>query len=173
VWIWLGSMLQPSTADIVRSVHEQVPARISVAIGEPRKGLEGWKLTHHEAKTALQVMWRGTDRVIRGREVVLLAAVLKDETLVRCLLDTYLGPIEELGNGDAIFETLRVFFSSGWNAAAASEALEVDRHTVSQRIRRVEKILGQSLDTCSAELQIALQIAELRKSVGHVAPFVM
>jgi hypothetical protein len=161
-WTWLGSRRRPSIEDILRAAQEQIPAPTSVAIGEPRRGLEGWRLSHREAQVAVRVMCRKPARVVRGRDVVLLGAVLSDETLVRSLLDTYLAPIEELGRSEVVLDALRAFLAAGWNAAAASEELGVDRHTIRQRIKRVEKALGQPLDTCSAELQVALQIADLR-----------
>jgi DNA-binding PucR family transcriptional regulator len=170
-WIWLGSRREPSIGDIVRSAYEQIPAPTRVAIGEPRQGLDGWRLSHREAQAAAQVMSRKPARVTRGSDVVLLAAVLNDETLVRSLLDTYLVPIEEIGNrSEVVLDTLRSFLSAGWNAAAASEELGIDRHTIRKRIKRVEKALDQPLHTCSAELQVALEIADLEEEPGQSTP---
>jgi hypothetical protein len=162
-WTWLGSQRQPKLAGVIQTAREQTPAPISLAVGEARQGLAGWRLTHREAQATMQVMWLQSERVTRSRDVVLLAGVLKDETLVRSLLDAYLGPLERNGNkGEVLRETLRAFFASGWNAAAAAEELGIDRHTVRQRIRRIETILGKPLYACSAELHIALQVAELQ-----------
>jgi hypothetical protein len=165
VWTWLGSRREPAIGDIVHSAYEQIPAPICVAVGEPRQGLGGWRLSHREAEAAVRVMCRRPAKVTRGSDVVLLAAVLNDDTFVRSLLDTYLVPIEELGGrSGVVLETLRSFLSAGWNAAAASEELGIDRHTIRQRIKRVEKALDQPLENCSAELQVALELADLTAS---------
>ena len=50
-------------------------------------------------------------------------------------------------------ETLRAYFAAGFNAATAAAALEVDRHTVQRRLRKVEEALGRLLHTCHAELR--------------------
>jgi PucR C-terminal helix-turn-helix domain/GGDEF-like domain len=163
VWAWLGSTRQPVISGLEHFLVDNVPTEISAAIGEPRRGLEGWRLTHREAQVALQVMLRRPRRLIRGRDVVLLAGVLRDDTLVRSLLDTYLAPLEEHGNsGQLLRETLRAYFSAGGNAAAAAAGLGVTRHTVQRRIRTIEQTIGQLLHTCHAELQVALQLDELK-----------
>jgi PucR C-terminal helix-turn-helix domain/GGDEF-like domain len=162
VWGWLGSTRQPAIANLVRSLPENLPAGIALAIGEPREGLEGWRLTHREAQMALQVMRRKSERFTRGRDVVLLAGILRDETLVRSLLDTYLAPLESRGRlGPKLRETLRVYFSVGESTSITAEDLGVGRHTVRQRIRAIEEVLEQPLHTCNAELRIALQLDEL------------
>ncbi len=58
-------------------------------------------------------------------------------------------------------ETLRAYFAAGFNAATAAAALEVDRHTVQRRLRKVEEALGRLLHTCHAELEVALSLEEL------------
>lgn len=173
VWGWLGSTRQPAIANLVHSLPENLPAGIALAIGEPRNGLDGWRLTHREAQMALQVMRRKPERFTRGRDVVLLAGILRDETLVRSLLDTYLAPLEDRGRlGPKLRETLRVYFSAGESTSIAAEDLGVSRHTIRQRIRAVEEVLDQPLHTCNAELRVALQLDELiglHKSEGQVS----
>jgi PucR C-terminal helix-turn-helix domain/GGDEF-like domain len=161
-WVWLESSRRPSVEDLVGTFASHLPATISLAIGEPRRGLDGWRLTHREAQIALQVMQHKPERVTRGRDVTLLAGVLKDETLVRSLLDSYLVPLDERGNRGVILrQTLRAFFLAGGNAASAAEQLGVDRHTVRQRIRAIEEAIGKPLHACHAELQIALRLDAL------------
>jgi hypothetical protein len=162
VWGWLGSRRQPALADLLRSLPGDLPADTSLAIGEPRKGLEGWRLTHREAQVAHRVMLRKPEKFTRGRDVVLLAGILRDETLVRSLLDTYLAPLEKRSRSAGVLhETLRVYFLKGESTSAAAESLGVTRHTIRQRIRAIEEALEQPLHTCKAELQIALQLDEL------------
>ena len=63
--------------------------------------------------------------------------------------------------GVGLRETLRAYFDAGFNAATAAAALEVDRHTVQRRLRKVEEALGRLLHTCHAELEVALVLEEL------------
>lgn len=163
-WIWLSSVRRPALKSLEVLLVEKTPAEISVAIGEPREGLEGWRLTHREAEAALRVTLQKPQGLTRGRDVILLVGTMMDDTLVRSLLDTYLGPLTMHDPGQALLETLRAYFSAAGNAAAAAVSLGVTRHTVQRRIRRVEEMLGQPLHTCQAELQVALQIEELERA---------
>jgi hypothetical protein len=169
VWAWFGSRRQPVAAELKPFLLANLPAGVSAAIGEPRQGLDGWRQTHREAQIALQVMLEKPKKVIRGRDAVLVAAILRDDMLVRTLLDTYLRPLEEdAHSGAMLLATLRAYFSAGGNAAAAAAELGVTRHTVQRRIRTAEEKLGQLLPTCQAQLQVALEIGELK---GHREPY--
>ena len=161
-WTWLSSIRRPSSKRLEGFLTENTPPEISVAIGEPREGLKGWRLTHREAEAALRITLKKPQGLTRGRDVILLVGTMRDETLVRSLLDTYLLPLTDPDDpGRTLVKTLRAYFSAAGNAAAAAVSLGVTRHTVHRRIRTIEETLGQPLHTCQAELQVALQIEEL------------
>ena len=161
-WAWLGSPQQLVAVNLERFLTDDSPAEISVAIGEPRKGLEGWRQTHHEAQMALQVMLYQPKRVTRCRDVILTSAVIRDQLLVMSLIETYLVPLDGRGDsGEVLRRTLRAYFKADQNTASAALALKVARHTVERHLRRVEEKLGQTLDTCNPQLQVALIAEEL------------
>jgi len=76
------------------------------------------------------------------------------------LLDAYLAPLGSGRDGAVLRDTLRTYFASGGNAASAAASLGVDRHTVQRRLRKVEEAIGRTLDTCRAELEVALRVEE-------------
>ncbi len=161
-WAWLGGREKLDARDVERYQDVGVLGDVSLAVGEPRRGLEGWRLTHYEARAAQQVMLHRKRPLIQASEVILLAAVLRDELLARSLRETYLAPLD--ANGDAgigLRETLRAYFDAGFNAATAAAALGVDRHTVQRRLRKAEEALGRLLHTCHAEIEVALVLEEL------------
>jgi hypothetical protein len=162
VWAWLGARQPLAVPDIERQLSAGLAADASLAVGEPHEGIDGWRLTHREAQAAQEVMLRKPQRLTRARDVILLAAVLRDEALAKSLFETYLAPLEGHGDSGAVLrETLRAYFSAGLNAATAAAALEVDRHTVQRRLRKVEEALGRLLPECHAELMVALSLEEL------------
>lgn len=172
VWAWLGARRPLAVPDIERLLSSGIAGDSQVAVGEPRAGLEGWRLTHREAQAAQEVMLRKPQRLTRARDVILLAAVLRDEALAKSLFETYLAPLEGHGDSGAVLrETLRAYFSAGLNAATAAAALAVDRHTVQRRLRKVEEALGRLLPDCHAELVVALGLDELEAAepVGELA----
>lgn len=168
VWAWLGSRYPQAVPDIERLLSTGVTGDSQMAVGEPREGIEGWRLTHREAQAAQEVALRRPQWLTRARDVILLAAALRDEALAKSLFETYLAPLE--GHGDSgivLRETLRAYFSAGLNAATAAAALAVDRHTVQRRLRKVEEALGRLLPECHAELVVALGLDELEVADSH------
>lgn len=174
VWAWLGAREPLAAPDVERllSTATAGAGEVSLAVGEPRAALAGWRLTHREAQAAQEVMLRKPQRITRARDVVLLAAVLRDEALAKSLFETYLAPLEGHGDSGAVLrETLRAYFSAGLNAATAAAALVVDRHTVQRRLRKVEEALGRLLPDCLAELMVALSLEELEAQASlEVSP---
>jgi PucR C-terminal helix-turn-helix domain/GGDEF-like domain len=170
-WAWLGGHDQLPVGDVERYLAAGVLGDVALATGEPRQGLEGWRLTHHEAQAARLVMLRQPQPLTRASDVVLLAAVLRDDPLADSLRETYLMPLDERGDSGLVLrETLRAYFAAGFNAATAAAAMEVDRHTVQRRLRKVEETLGRLLHTCHAELQVALSLEELDSGSSVAAP---
>lgn len=161
VWAWLGARRPPSLDEVVDAWPG---GGLEIALGEPRRGLDGWRQTHREAQTAYQVLSRGSSDLVRSREVLVAAAVLQDETIAAALTETYLDPLDGRGDTGAVLrETLRAYFSAGQNAATAAAALNVNRHTVERRIRSVEEKVGQQLGECRAQLEVALAIEQISK----------
>jgi hypothetical protein len=169
-WAWLGGRKPLDIDDVQRYVAAGVLGDVTLAVGEPRWGVDGWRLSHHEAKAAQQVMLHRSQPLIRASNVILLAAVLRDEALARSLRETYLAPLDGQGDsGSVLRETLRAYFAAGFNAATAAAALEIDRHTVQRRLRKVEEALGRLLPSCHAELEVALRLEELDDSPGETS----
>jgi PucR C-terminal helix-turn-helix domain/GGDEF-like domain len=163
-WAWLGGRARPVVDEVERYLG--VLGEVTLAVGEPHWGMEGWRLTHHEARAAQQVMMRRPQPLTRASDVILLAAVLRDEMLAQSLRETYLAPLDDGDSGLGLRETLRAYFDAGFNAATAAAALEVDRHTVQRRLRKVEEALGRVLHSCHAELEVALVLEELDREAA-------
>jgi polyhydroxyalkanoate synthesis regulator phasin len=171
-WAWLGGRELLEVGEVERYLAAGVLGDVSLAVGEPREGLEGWRLTHHEAQAAQQVMLRRSQPLTQARDVILLAAVLRDESLAKSLRETYLAPLDEHGDSGLVLrKTLRAYSVAGFNAATAAAALGVDRHTVQRRLRKVEEALGRLLHSCHAELEVALSLEELDQAPSRVQLF--
>jgi hypothetical protein len=162
VWAWLGSRRMIAVTDVQHALPTEESAGVSLAIGEPAKGLDGWRLTHRQAQAALWVALRKPRPITRYANDLLLAAALRDDVLARSLHDIYFSPLDDKRDGGAVLcETLGAYFAAGRNAATAAAALGVDRHTVQRRLRKIEERLGRLLHTCYAELEVALRLQEL------------
>jgi hypothetical protein len=158
-WAWLGGGSTADPADLTDLIAARWPERLTVALGEPADGLEGWRLSHRQARAALPVSFRSGDQVVRYADVALLASILEDELLASVLRRTYLEPLENgRGDGSSLRTTLRAYLAAERNVSSAAAALGVTRHTVSSRLRVVEERLGRTLSKCGTELDAALRL---------------
>jgi hypothetical protein len=176
VWAWLGGRERFVVADVERLVGmgSHRSASVVLALGEPARGLEGWRLTHRQAQAALVVALRrnGIPRngippaqgvmLTRYGDVALLASALKDELLGRALIDVYLAPLRDARDGGAVLrQTLRAYLAAERSVSSTAAALGVARKTVAGRLRTIEERLGRTLRPCPAELEVALELDEL------------
>jgi hypothetical protein len=163
-WGWLGGQRAVAVRDIERVLSHELGAALSLAVGEPAAGLEGWRLTHRQAQAAFRVALQSLRPFTRYADVALLASVMQDAALAGSLVEIYLSPLGNPDNGGAVLrQTLRAYFAAERNASSAASALGVTRHTVENRLRTVEEKLGQALRTRQAELEVALRLEELEE----------
>jgi hypothetical protein len=165
VWAWLSGRRRLPATDIERWLSTQDHLEVVWAVGEPGSGIDGWRLTHRQAQAALLVALHRPkpQRLTRYADVALLASALRDDVLASSLREIFLSSLEGQRDGGAVSrETLRAYLAAGCNASSAAAALEVTRHTVENRLRTVEQSLGRPLQTCLAELEIALRLQQLR-----------
>jgi DNA-binding PucR family transcriptional regulator len=135
---------------------------LRLAIGEPAEGIAGWRLTHNQARAAVSVAGCGNGSVVRYADVAILASLLKDEVLTTSLRRLYLEPLEaERDGGEELRQTLRAYFAADRNVTVAGEAIGVTRQAVARRIRATEALLGRSIASCGADLEVALRFEEV------------
>lgn len=166
-WAWFGSDRRLSSHDVVRFLT-RTDGTISAAIGEPARGTNGWRLTYDEAQAAHHVALNNPKPVTRCVDVLLDAAVLRDDVIGRALRATYLQPLDHLRIGARVArETLDVYFSCRHNAAKTAAILGVTRKTVENRLRDIENALGRPLNNHFAEIEVALRVVPLLHTVLH------
>jgi hypothetical protein len=167
VWAWLGGLRKLSVGDVERLLSANGASGVLLVIGEPGRGIDGWRQTHLEAQIALPVALRKPKRLTRCADVLPEAAVLQNEAMARLLIRTYLVPLTSLSkNGETARETLRAYFAHERKVSCAAAALNVVRRTVENRLHEIENILGRPLHTCLAGLEIALRLEELGYAVS-------
>jgi DNA-binding CsgD family transcriptional regulator len=159
VWCWLGAH-RPLGSDLADGIcGASRPDDVLIAIGEPARGIPGWRLTHRQAAAALPVAQRGEANVVRYRDVALLAAALRDDLLTASLRQAYLRPLEEERDGGlTLRETLHAYVLGHRSLSAAAATLGVSRRTVGNRLLRVEERLGCALHTVMGDLETAIKL---------------
>jgi hypothetical protein len=171
VWAWLGAREPFDTDDVVTALSAALPVGVSVSLGEGGSGLEGWRLTHRQAKAAAPIAVRRDASVTRYRDVALLASMLQDEVLVSSLWELYLAPLAADGErGSVLRDTLRAYLGVERNASSAAAALGVTRHTVANRLSAIEERLGQPLGSCASEVEAALMLEDIGRPLAASSP---
>jgi hypothetical protein len=162
VWAWLGSRRAIEMEELQRHLSATWPVQVALAIGEPGEGLSAWHLTHHQARAALPIALYSPQAFTRYADVALLAAILEDDLLATSLRRLYLEPLEvDRDGGATLRETLCAYFAAGCNVSSAAAMLGIKRHTVTNRLRAIEEMLGRPLGTCATEIEAALRFEQL------------
>jgi hypothetical protein len=158
-WAWLGGQRPPDPALLLARAGADRHAGPLIAIGEPGRGVSGWRASHRQAAAALSVAGHDPRAATRYADVAIVSAVLGDVDLTRFLVETYLEPLADgRGGGEVLRETLWAFLAAGQNASSAAAALGIARQTVTSRIRAIEERLARRVDAFAAEIEIALRL---------------
>jgi hypothetical protein len=166
VWAWLGGQGPLEMSDL-EGVVAGLDVEVCLAVGEPARGIEGWRVTHRQAQEALLVSVRRPRAWTRYADVALLAAALKDEVLARALTEAYIAPlVDARGGGEVLLHSLRAYLAAGRSVSSTAAALGVSRKTVESRVDTIKQKLGRTLQHCPAELEVALLLDELAPAPG-------
>ncbi len=159
---WLGGRKPTARDQLARYLSSHWPPGVSLAIGEPARGLAGWRLTHRQASAALPVVRRGSRSFVHYADVALVAAIVQDDLLATSLRQLYLAPLAEgRDDGERLRETLRAYFISERNVSATAAALGISRRTVANRLRTIEDRLGRPLNSICVEVEAAMRLGDL------------
>jgi hypothetical protein len=161
VWAWLGTRQRLECGRLFSKVVKSWPTGQPIALGEPGRGAAGWCLTHEQALEAFPFALRDDGRHARYAEIAVRAAVERDRLASTSLRQLSRALVADDREGDhSLSTTLKVYLDSGRNAASAGAALGLTRQTISNHLKRIEKRLDRSLTVNTADIEIALWLAE-------------
>jgi hypothetical protein len=159
-WVWLGSRRRLEFSDLEKAA-EGIAGSLTIAAGEPREGVAGWRLSHLEAEAAAPVATLERPGITRHSNVALLASALCREEVGQSLIERYLNPLDGHRDAEDLKSTLRTYFELNCNAVSTAAALGVNRHTVQRRLKRVEDAIGEPAAARQAEFGVALKLEDL------------
>jgi purine catabolism regulator len=130
----------------------------AVGIGSPAtlgRGLQ----TLYQAHLALERSRRTGDvaAFVDGSSHQFLLQIADPEYLA-IFANSVLGVVERAGNGAQLLETLETWLTSERSIGAAAIALGLHRHTVRDRLKRIEEILGKDLNTLDTQTELWLAL---------------
>jgi len=142
---------------VARGVEES-----RIAFGEVAEGLEGFRLTHLQAKSVGSVIAatgrRERTMVFRYKDVAALSFLVERPAESKDWAEQVLGDLAGPGEDrERLRRTLGVFLDEGENAIATGEKLFVHRNTVKYRVDRALALLPEPLGGGS-RLDVALAL---------------
>lgn len=163
-WISTNSEVPSRVLDELR--FRTAPAQgVRVAIGEPARGIAGFRTSHLEALQAERVARLADYRkgsVTRFNDISLRSLTTADMDQALSFVARELGP---LGATDEttrrLAATVRTYLDENGSRGRAAKRLHVHENTVAYRLRQAEELLGRPLDKRTLELRVALALADV------------
>jgi sugar diacid utilization regulator len=168
--IWLGRS-EPWESTDRQAVLDALRARgLRASVGDPAYGPEGLRETYRdvEAIERVRAAWGDAGpRLLTFADVQLETLLLTEPDDLTRFVHDELGRLAEQSEEMArLRETIVAWYETGSNVSAAN-ALGLHEHTVRNRLRRAESLLGHALSTRRLELRSALRM--LRAAGSDVA----
>ncbi|MGL5441516.1 MAG: PucR family transcriptional regulator, partial [[Mycobacterium] stephanolepidis] len=160
-WLWLTTPLEPhGLNDAVRCISGW-PAGIRAAVGNSELGLDGFRISHLQAKATRRTVSRlrhaGDIASYSENELAVIAGSEFDVT--RRFVRRTLGPLLEGGSNAAkLRRSLRAYFDANMQISAAATELGVHSNTLRYRIQQAAEMLGRPIDNDRFRLEIALKL---------------
>ena len=163
-WIWLPFGARPNVdRGKLQAIVEATDPTIRVAVGEPEKGIEGFRSSHQQAIATqnMAVAVQSSRRVTLAEQVGPIALMCRDLDAARVWVRKALGSLAtDKNNNRLLRETLRVFLETGGSYVAAAEALNLHRNTVQYRLRKAGELLPTPIADRRSDLELALRACE-------------
>jgi DNA-binding PucR family transcriptional regulator len=159
--MWLGRRGAPDDARARRFRRELDALGLVGGVGEPADGLAGLRRSHEQAREALRVreaLGSGGSSVAWFSDVQLEALLLESPERARAFVSLTLGPLAgDDERGVRLRETIAAWLEAGSHVGAAA-LLDLHEHTVRNRLRQAEDLLGVTVPARRTELAVALRL---------------
>jgi len=159
VWGWTSGAGPAATTK-----QSALPEGIRAAVGTTGSGLAGMAASHDQARAArrvAEVVGARQRSVVRYGPVALTALLTIDPAEAVRFAEAQLGELAaDDDNMARLRATLRVYLDEHLSPARAARRLGIHQNTVVYRVKRVEEILGRTLDNGRLEVEVALRLSE-------------
>ncbi|WP_320669543.1 PucR family transcriptional regulator [Patulibacter defluvii] len=160
LWVWAAVEPERAGAALERLEARAAAAGLHIAIGRPRPGIEGFRLSHEEARKAADLS-RPSDRSpVSYRHVEFFSLLLADDERCGRFVRETLGELAGPGTSQAALRrTLLAYFEASGSYVTAAESLFLHKNTVYARVRRAETVLERTISPADVTLHAALKLA--------------
>lgn len=154
----------PNSASSYERLRDiELPPGVGAAFGAARSGIDGFRHTHDEALLSMRVP-SPPDRIVCFPDVAVEILVSQRGDLARRFVEDQLGPILQHEGRDRFLLTMRHFLETQGSPSRSGRRLGVHANTVTQRIRRIEEVLGRPIDLDNLPIRVALAVEPVLSS---------
>ena len=163
-WVSTKTDVPTKVLDELRFRTATAPG-VRVAIGEPARGIAGFRESHVEALEAQRIArmaGRSEGSITRYRDISLRALATANIEQARAFVARELGPLASRDETtQRLAATVRTYLDENGSRGRAARRLNVHENTVAYRLKQAEEVLGRSVDKRTLELRVALAVADL------------
>lgn len=141
-----------------------LPADVTVSFGAARAGCVGFRTSHYEAVQTDITLSAAATPVLCYPDVAVVVLASENRHMADQLVIDELGSLLVHEDVDRLLPTLGRYLDTLASPTHTAEDLNLHPNTVTQRIQRVEKILGRHIDVRSLRLRVAVELARHRSA---------
>ena len=158
-WAWIPSKLSLAKAKELDAATTSEPT-VSLAVGEPARGIDGFRRSHRQAMSARGVAVAAGDQrspITPFVDVAPIAMLCADLDSARAWIHETLGELAvDSSRNEGLRETARVFLQTGGSYTATAEQMFLHRNTAQYRVRKAEEVRGRPLRDGRLDVELAL-----------------
>lgn len=169
LWCWAGTRARPDPQVLTRREKQLRDQRIEAYVGTPGEGLEGFALSHREARVAQRIAFQSQQprAMTLFTDIELLSLISQSpEGATRFALRTLGRLAEPCEAAQRLRETLDALLFGG-SVDEAARRLSVHKNTVRYRVSQAEEMLGHPVSQAQVELALALRYHAAFIDTGH------
>ncbi len=158
-WVWIPSKQSLAKAKELDAAAKGEPT-VSLAVGEPTRGIDGFRRSHDQAVRARGVALAAGDQrfpVTPFVDVAPITMLCADLDSARAWIHETLGELAvDSSRNEGLRETARVFLQTGGSYTATAEQLFLHRNTAQYRVRKAEEVRSRPLRDGRLDVELAL-----------------
>lgn len=166
-WAWIPSRQTLARSEVLHAATALEPT-VSLAVGEPARGIDGFRRSHRQAMSARSVaLAAGQQRspVTPFVDVAPIAMLCADLESARAWIHETLGELAiDTTRNAGLRETAHVFLQTGCSYTATAEQLFLHRNTAQYRVRKAEEVRGRPLREGRLDVELALLACQWMKT---------
>jgi hypothetical protein len=158
-WVWLPTKASLAGTSEMAMAAKAEPA-VAVALGEPARGIDGFRRSHRQAASAHAVAVAAAGRrppVTAFVDIAPIAMLCADLESARDWIHETLGDLAvDSTRNEGLRETARVFLQTGGSYTTTADQLFLHRNTAQYRVRKAEEVRGRPLREGRLDVELAL-----------------